>query len=428
MITHLSTEQIDSYLERSLSRAELAQVNGHLFSCEICYLQFLDGFGKRRLPIEIDLDELAGLKGWHLQGEDLKAYVGGRMDQLDLEYANLHLDECAWCREEVDNYSEFSNDLAYYLSKRHTPLQQPFIHSGTRWSRVHVVGAAAMILLVLGSVAVLWSLLRTEPQEQVAHLVEPPQINSPSPDYLSSDTSSARQPNTPDTGSRSDGAPDPRYRTEGSAPPRSVLPPVGNRSEVSGAQQEAEAVLLARDLVMPSVIENFDRSPAARRGDSKHPESFNIISPYSTLISDDRPIFRWTALNGATHYIVSVYDGDLNLVKTSEPLTNTNWLMPSHLKPGVLYTWVVTAFKDGKQIIAPAPPGRAEFKVIDKSELVKLNRRIEALHSHTAQAVLYANAGLLDQAEQKLRTYLNSYHDDERAKELLQIIKSWRQP
>jgi hypothetical protein len=428
MITHLSTEQIDSYVERSLSHVELAQVNGHLFSCEICYQQFLDGFGKRRLPIEIDLDELAGLKGWHLEDEDLQAYVEGRMDQLDLEYADLHLGECFWCREEVDNYSDFSNQLTYYLSKRHAPLKQSAVYGAISWSRVQVVGATAMILLVLGSVAVLWSLLQTNPREQTVHLVEPPQFNNPSPEHLSSDTSSARQPNTPDTGTRSDGAPDPKHKTDSSAPPRSVFPSTRNRSEVPGALQEVETALLARDLVMPSVIEAFDRSPAALRGDSKHSESFNIMSPYSTLISDDQPTFRWTALGGATHYIVSVYDGDLNLVNASEPLTNTNWLMPSHLKPGVLYTWVVTALKDSKQIVAPAPPGRAEFKVMEKSVLVKLHRRIETLSSPTAQAVLYADAGLLDQSELKLRTHLNSHPGDEQAKELLHIIKSWRQP
>jgi hypothetical protein len=428
MITHLPTEQIDRYLERSLSRTELAQVNVHLFNCEICYQQFLDRFEKRRLPIEIDLDELAGLEGWHIQGEDLKAYVERRMEQLDLDFANIHLRECGWCREEVDNYSEFSKDLDYYLSKRHAPLKQPAIRNPILWSRVQVVGAAAMVLLILGSVMIFLLLFRTEPGEQAAHLAEDPRINIPSPGSLSPGTSLEDQSSPPAAGTRPNGAPSPRHKTEGSTPHHSVLPSTWRRGEVSGAEQRAEAALLARDLVMPPVIETFDRLPAALRGDSKHSESFNIISPYSTLISEDRPTFRWTALGGATSYIVSVYDSDLHLVSTSEPLSGTEWPMPGHLQRGALYTWLVTALKDGKPVVAPAAPGRAEFKVIEKSELVKLNRKIEAFNSPAARAVLYAEAGLLDQAEQKLSNHLLNHPGDERAQELLRVIKSWRQP
>ena len=38
-----------------------------------------------QFPIEIGLDELAGMQGWHLEGEELAAYVEGRMDELNFE-------------------------------------------------------------------------------------------------------------------------------------------------------------------------------------------------------------------------------------------------------------------------------------------------------------------------------------------------------
>lgn len=425
MSTHLSEEQIENYLERRLSRAELPRVNGHLFGCEACYGRFLELFEERRLPLEIDLDELGGLKGWHLEGEDLKAYVEGRMDQLDLDFANLHLRECAWCREEVDSYSEFSKKLPYYLSKRHVPLKQPAAHGATRWSRVQTVAAAAMILLVLGSMAVFWSFLQTKPRGQNAHAIESPQTKNSLPDHSSPDPSMADRP---DASPRPDGASHPKPETKGSTPSRSISPFPGNRRAVSGEQQESEAVLIARELVMPLVIETFDRSPAALRSDSKHLESFNVISPYSTLISEDRPTFRWTALGGAASYTVSVFDADLNLVKTSGPLTETEWAMPIRLRRGTLYTWIVTAIKDGKEVVAPAAPRRAEFQIIQQSELVKLNRRIKVLSSGAARAVLYAEAGLLDQAEQEFRDHLTLHPADEHAKQLLQTVRSWRAP
>src|SRR5690348_16267759 len=100
MMTHLSAEEIEDYAKRRAPRPEVARVNDHLFSCAACYQRFLSIFqAQRRFPIEIDLDDLAGFRSWHLQGEELKAYVAGQMDELDRSYANRHLRECAWCSE-----------------------------------------------------------------------------------------------------------------------------------------------------------------------------------------------------------------------------------------------------------------------------------------------------------------------------------------
>ena len=179
---------------------------------------------------------------------------------------------------------------------------------------------------------------------------------------------------------------------------------------------------------MPSAIEIFDRSAIILRGNSNHDKTFNIIGPYSTVISNDRPTFRWTALNGADSYTVSVYDADLNLIKTSDPLSEAQWQIPKRLRRGELYTWMVTALKDGEEILAPSPPARVEFKVIEKAKLVSLNRRLMQTRSHAARGVLLAEAGLLDEAEQEFQAHLTLLPTDERARQLLQEIKSWREP
>ena len=125
---------------------------------------------------------------------------------------------------------------------------------------------------------------------------------------------------------------------------------------------------------------------------------------------------------------MSIFDAKLNLVRTSEPLTETRWRTPDRLKAGIVYTWAVTALKDGHEIVAPAPPARAEFKLLEKSELIKLNRLIGRTDSHAARGVLYANAGLLDEAEKEFQTHLVLLPADERVKRLLEIVKSWRDP
>jgi hypothetical protein len=204
--------------------------------------------------------------------------------------------------------------------------------------------------------------------------------------------------------------------------------PANSQEHGTGRQQdEIERALLAKNLTMPPAIEMLDRTPAiAIRGNRASIQSFAIARPFTTLINNDRPTFSWTTLSGATSYTVSVYDADLHLVRTSQPLTETRWRMSEHLEAGTKYTWIVTALKDGQEIIAPALPARAEFKILGKSELSRLNRMVSRTASHAARGVLYAKAGLLDEAEKEFQTHLGVQPGDERVKKLLRMVKSWR--
>jgi hypothetical protein len=442
MITHLATEEIENYAKRRSSRPEVSRVNEHLFSCATCYQQFLSVFQtQRKFPIEIDLDELAGLRGWHLQGEELKAYVAGQMDELDRGYANHHLRECAWCREEVGHFSEFTSKLDFYLSRRHAPLEPPrarskfFDRLGTMpvaWNPVRLAGAAALVLLLI-SAALLWPVLRTKSQSKDAVLSGQTQEDSSSLARVPSttqatDTSQPVRTPLPDTNATAGSVIDSKNKSARSnlqVPPIHVSP---NRRKEENIQREIEASLIAENLVIPSVIEIFDRTPVVLRGDDNKSEAFKIMSPYSTVISDDQPAFRWTALSGASSYLVSVYDANLKLIETSEPLTETKWLVRNPLKRGGVYTWIVTALKVGKEVLAPTLPARAEFKIIERSALVQLNRRIGRFHSGVVRGAVYAKAGLLDDAEREFQQHLTLYPADEQAKKLLQTVKSWREP
>jgi hypothetical protein len=85
-------------------------VGAHVHDCETCYDSFL-GRLQKRFPILIDLDELAGLQGWHLEGEELAAYLEGRMDELDFECASLHLEECSSCMDKTSALSNIASSL-----------------------------------------------------------------------------------------------------------------------------------------------------------------------------------------------------------------------------------------------------------------------------------------------------------------------------
>jgi hypothetical protein len=154
-------------------------------------------------------------------------------------------------------------------------------------------------------------------------------------------------------------------------------------------------------------------------------ESFRLLSPVGTALRTDRPAFRWDPLAGATSYTVTVSDSNFNQVATSGPLSGTEWTLPRPLARGAVYNWEVTALKDGKEIVAPAPPAHASFRVVETTRLEELEQA-ERANSHLLSGVLSAGAGLLDDAERAFQKLANANPGSPVAVRLLESIKSAR--
>jgi hypothetical protein len=419
MDTHLSTHEIKSYLARTLTRNDFDRVGAHVHDCETCYHSFL-GRLQNRFPILIDLDELAGLQGWHLEGEELAAYLEGRMDELDFECASLHLEECSSCMEKTSAAFEHSLEyprLSRSARRNHALTWSRYLPSVQSISspRLQLALAAA---LVIASVLTLWVLLQPKPAS--------PQVADSSPEETVSPDESRQQPIPPVQMGPGAGS-NTGHGVDGSISNRMDANAKSEIREGKSQQDAMERVLIARNLVMPPAIEMLDRTPSITvRGTQASIQFFTIVRPFATVVGNDRPTFCWTALDGATSYIVSVFDADLHLIKTSEPLNETHWLTPDRLERGIVYTWTVTALKDGQEIIAPAPPARAEFKILGRAELRRLNHLVGRTASHAARGVLYAETGLLDEAEKEFQSHLRLRPSDGSVKQLLRKVKSWR--
>ncbi len=418
MDTHLSTEEIRNYLGRKLPQHDFNKASAHVHSCKVCYQYFLAEL-QERFPIEIDLDELAGMQGWHLEGEELAAYVEGRLDELDFECASLHLEECGACMEKTS--AAFEYRLEHPRLSAVAPSKQPstwrrYVHGFQSISSPRLGLAAAAVVLFVW-VLIGWAVLQTRSEKS--------QLTGARPnDTVSQDSPS--QPTVPVQPAPGAGSDIGKKFDEPTTDHSSTVGHSGG-GEVRRHEDKTERVLIASDLEMPPAIEMLDRTPSiAVRGNRASAQSFAMVRPFATAISYDRPIFSWTALNGATSYKVSVFDADLHLIATSKPIDETQWTMPHDLQAGIIYTWTVTALKDGQEIVAPAPPARAEFKILEKGELHKLNRLVSRTTSHAARGFLYAEAGLLDDAEKEFRTHLKVQPADGRAKHLLRIVRSWR--
>jgi hypothetical protein len=357
MTTHLTAEQMQNYMVRRVSIDELGTIGEHLHGCRSCYQAYLAVL-QTRFPIEIDFDELAGLKGWHLDGEELADYLDGRMNQVDLDYARLHLHECGACEQKVydsaKNWPELAPTTMGTLEKYEATWREylPAFHStpSSRWQ------LAAAILLVVGVALVLWTVLYTVPKKaQVARDVPVDTVPS----------GNTREPATPRPPAPEKTGTD--RSVQDLTRPQIGVAPHDHESQLRESTVEIESALIAETLAMPPDIEKLDRTPSiAVRGSHASTQSFKIGRPFTTVLDDDRPTFSWTVLDGATNYTVSIFDAKLHLVRSSEPLTDTRWRMPDRLKAGIVYTWTVTALKDGHDIVAPAPPARAEFKLLEK--------------------------------------------------------------
>ena len=118
----------------------------------------------------------------------------------------------------------------------------------------------------------------------------------------------------------------------------------------------------------------------------------------------DRPTFRWSRLEGATSYVVEVYDDQFRLAASSPQLTALSWTTMQPLARGRVYSWQVKANKDGAELISPRPPApQAKFRILDQGRANEISRAKRTYSSsHLTLAMLYAEAGLLKESEQEL--------------------------
>jgi hypothetical protein len=88
----------------------------------------------------------------------------------------------------------------------------------------------------------------------------------------------------------------------------------------------------------------------------------------------------------------------------------------------------VKAVRGGEEVTSPRPPApQARFRVLDRAKADELARARRAYpSSHLALGLLYAEAGLLKEAEQELRLLRKANPDSEIARRLLSQIQALR--
>ena len=160
-------------------------------------------------------------------------------------------------------------------------------------------------------------------------------------------------------------------------------------------------------------------------GGNEPGREFSILAPAGVVLMSDRPAFRWSRFEGASSYVVEVYDDKFERVMASPELTTLSWTATQSLPRGRVYSWQVKAVKDGQEVTVPRPPApQAKFRVIDQGRMNEIVRAKRAYgSSHLTLALLYAEAGLLNEAEQELRVLQKANPQSEIVRKLLRQVR-----
>lgn len=363
--THVTDVDIDRFGRQEMSVTMLVAFTDHLAECGEC---------RRRVEDRSDVaageaslrESIAGGND-HVPEADIHAFVDGRLGIVRRGEVAAHLDECPACAEEVRDLQAFAAQLTG-AQRRHS-----------WWAYAGLAAAAALVLGVA-----IPRMSRTERPRQVATLNDASGV-------VALDS-------------------------------RGSLAGVGTLGATD--TEHVRQALTGRGLSLPARLPELTGSRGALMGSADTP-AFHLIGPVGTRVLSDRPTLGWTALAAGATYIVTLQD-QVTGETTSSRSAQVEWAPDHPLIRGRVYTWQVAASRGGQEIVAPAPPEPpARFMVVEPAEAIRLE---QLPASHLVRGVLYANAGLFDDAARELAALSMQNPGSEVANSLLKQIQGVRGP
>src|SRR5262245_30175550 len=342
----------------------------------------------------------------HLTFERTAAYVDETLAGEELRVVKDHLTCCEQCAMAVDDLRAFRNQVMPGLDREY---RQPTAPATTenRWRRfvadirarsprplALVAGSALAALLMIAASRLIWQAMERKGKDpNMAQTTPSPTTPVVTPVVSPIPTQEAA---APVIAQLNDGAGQVVLDGNGKLSGVDDLPP--------GYQQMIKNTLSSRRLEKSPLLAGLAR-PDRLRGGGARGDRFSVINPVGIVMLSDRPTFSWSPLEGATGYVVEVYDANLRQIITSPQLADTSWTAPQSLKRGGIYSWQVTAIKGGEEFSSPLPPApEAEFRILDETLANELDQARRAYtSSHLALALIYTKAGLIDEAEQEFR-------------------------
>ena len=431
---HLTQKQVEDYCRQQLGVADLLSVSDHLGECAACRQQIeyaLNGdaiyFALRSEVFGEGADSSSShLVRAHLTAEQTARYVESNLSGDELQMVADHLTHCESCALAVDDLQTFREQMAPDLEREYHPAIVPSPTEGW-WKRMLAplsalfrgspglaFGAVLMVVLLALSSWLIWRTpRRIEPTPEIVEAPTPPPSPQPAP------VPPPSPPSVPLVAQLTDGGSQLTLDQEGKISGVDDLPPA--------YRNMLRQALTTRRIERSSQLKGLARPPSSLMSTDREQGEFSVVEPVGKVLMSEQPTFRWSPMQGATGYIVEVYDSTFNLVATSPQLTSQSWSPPA-LARGKVYAWQVKAIKDGQEFKSPRPPApQAKFRILDQAKASELARAKRAYpSSHLVLGLLYAEAGLLSEAEQELRLLQKANPDSEIARTLFTQVQALR--
>ncbi|MEO8434001.1 MAG: hypothetical protein ABI596_03840 [Pyrinomonadaceae bacterium] len=429
MAEHLTEQQIEGYRRRESDPGARQAIAAHFASCDECAKRVINadsaiGFEVLTESLLAPVDD----EPFHLSQDELRGYVNGTVDRADRIICESHIDICESCTEELRLLSAIPSAQgrgnAPSITERWSWLRQGW---GTL-TPVRAAIAVGVIGLLVLAVLQLRRQSTVPTSEELAG--DPASKNQPAslPPVASTGPSNEVTPGSssqPNTSSSTlillkDNGQEVRLNQEGKL--------TGLEGFDDLTQRMASVALTGESLAKPKALNELVSSPIELLGESQSEGFFKLVSPLGKIITEQRPTVRWQRLEGASGYVVSIFDANFNRIATSPILSGPSWTPPTPLPRGRTYSWEVTASKDGKEITAPvAPAPRAQFRILEPEKLKALTTlKQHKPASHLALGLLAARFGLVNEAEREFRQLVNENPDSVAAKKLLRTVQSWQ--
>jgi hypothetical protein len=459
MTQHVSNSRNKRFCVRALPVEELATIAEHLDTCSTCLDQFTKTLQSRRgsAPLKFTLAPEFWYRHEHVDYEQLVRLADNTLDATEREVIDIHLKVCGSCKEHVRSFLAFRQVIEPELRFPERTHGQNPLHDQTRhwnwWPRVtwRPAYALAAVILITFALAIAIMVFRARTGIFEAQNGPTPQV-SPKPTPSGGGVVTAASPATtlPNNESASTS---PKPTIEPS--PKTIENPApqigtsavialndgrstitlnkgGNVTGLGDVPPETErdiaTALVSEKIERPAVLDSLTPESTTLRDNVNKGAPFTLVSPGRIVTIENSPVFKWEQLSGASAYRVYVLDSRGRQVAKSEDLPSaiTEWNPSSPLDRGNIYSWVVIAIVDGKEIVSPGAAAPAmKFQVLAANDLQKLDQ-LKRTRSHLVLGVFYAKVGLLAEAERELGALVRLNPNVQVAKRLLRSAQSTR--
>jgi hypothetical protein len=425
---HLTNTQIEDYGRCLLSAREALSVSDHLAGCEVCRQRLESSANDDEEYLELRAELLGEAEALtspigHLTIEELTGFVDRALSGEELQVVEDHLTCCEECNLAAKDLLAFKDQVTPGFDRNHHPSRfrareesrwrQQFAAWPRLWPESLVFGAAlaACLLAVMGWLV--WRELRGgNDNPEITKVPSSPGVStagSPSPAPGSESSLIVRL---------NDGEGEVTLDREGRLSGLAHLSPAG--------RQMVERALTTQTIERSPLLSKLTRPKGTSRGSANQGEGFSVIEPVGAVTITNRPTFRWSPLDGATSYTVEIYDEKLRQVAVSQPVAGHTWTVTQPLKRGRIYAWLVKTSKNGRVEVSP-PAEEARFRILDQAGADELSAaRRDYGSSHLALGLLYAQAGVLDEAEREFSALQRANPKSEIANRLLMRIRKMR--